>query len=147
MILRTERKVRRRRLIVRDNRGLPARQMDIQHVKRRYRLLLHWAEKNGISVIKEAGQPAMVMLGVKANPGLLERLEAIKATEAARRRNPRGVFDLADEVFGARWRADQWMQERMVVLGDRRPIDLPVTAEDVEEVLALLNRIIHGLYS
>lgn len=145
-MIRTKRGLRRRGWTIRDHRGLPAKQLDVQHAVRRFHLLQHWAKKNGISIITEAGRPVLVLFGGKANPGLLDRVETIKATEAARRRNPHGVFALADEVFGSRWRADQWMRERIVGLDYRRPVDLLVTAEGVEEVLALLNRIVHGFY-
>lgn len=140
MIQRPRKKLRRRPRIYRDIRGLPAKHVDVRKVGRCIDLLLYWARQNGISVVTDAQKPVYVILGEEGNPGMLDHIKTTKAVEAARRRNPGGVFTLAEEVFGTRRLADLWMRTRLIALSDRRPVDLLDTGDGIGEVLAVLYR-------
>ena len=64
---------------------------------------------------------------------------------AARRRNPGGTFTLGDQLFGDQSRTDRWMAQEINSLASKRPVDWLATSEGIDEVLNLLNRIVHGM--
>lgn len=138
---------RRRRLIIRDRRGLPAKQVSLQHAGRCFDLLMYWAQRNGICVITEAGKPVVVLIALDHDKALTALIYATIAVAAARRRNPGGVFTLADEVFGSRARTDWWMAQEIWSLAGNRPVDKLATDRGVEEVLNILHRIQHGTFA
>ncbi len=140
------RKLRRRRLIVWDRRGLPARHVSVKRAGRHFGLLLYWVRQNGICVITEGGKPAAVIVSPD-NTELIDLIYATVGVAAARRRDPSGVFTFADKVFGTCDRADRWMASEIWSLGGRRPVDLLGTEEGVSEVLNLLGCIEHGLFA
>ena len=138
---------RRRRLIIRDRRGLPARQVSLQRAGRHFGLLMYWAKRNGICVIAEAGKPVLVLIALNNDKALMGLIYATIAVAAARRRNPGGVFTLADEVLGSSARTDWWMAQETWSLAGMRPVDKLATEQGVEEVLNILHRVQHGLFA
>lgn len=56
-----------------------------------------------------------------------------------------GLYALAEEVFGDRGLAVDWMQEPNRGLGGKRPIDYADTEAGAREVENLLGRIVHGI--
>ena len=138
------RKLRRRRPIIWDHRGLPVKHVSASHAGRHFDLILYWAKRNGLCVITEAEKPTFVVLSLDRNPGLLERIDAITAVAMARRRNPGGIFTLADELFGARVESDRWMATKIWNSAGRRPVDMLATGDGVEKVRNLLDKVRHG---
>jgi len=57
------------------------------------------------------------------------------------------VAAAAEEVLGARENAGQWLQKPNRALGGVAPLDLLDTDLGTEEVVAILGRIEHGVYS
>lgn len=76
---------RRRRPIIRDRRGLPAKQVSLQHAGRRFGLLMHWAQRNGICVITEAGKPVLVLIALNHDEALTGLIYSTIAVTDARR--------------------------------------------------------------
>lgn len=60
---------------------------------------------------------------------------------------PQTVRRRAAEVFGSTATADSWLRQRQSVLAGRAPIDVLGTREGREQVMTLLGRIEHGIYS
>jgi len=51
------------------------------------------------------------------------------------------------EVFGGEEKAGEWLTTKITALGGQTPIDLLARAEGEEEVLKVLGRIEHGVFS
>jgi len=139
------RKPRRRPRIVWDHRGLPAKRISAKRAGRHFGLLMHWVRRNGICVLTEGGKPTHVLLKPDTNPILTRLIYATVAVAAARKRNPGGVFTLADEVFGTRARTDLWMAQEIPRLAGKRPVEALATATGPEKVLNILHQIQHGI--
>jgi hypothetical protein len=60
---------------------------------------------------------------------------------------PESVRCRALEVFGAEASAAEWLTTRIVALGGHTPVDTLMRANGEEEVLAILGRIEHGVFS
>lgn len=60
--------------------------------------------------------------------------------------NPK-VFRRCLEVFGDREIAMRWLESPNLALGTRRPIDLLSAPEGIKQVLDVLTRIEHGVFS
>ena len=57
------------------------------------------------------------------------------------------VLKQAEDVFGGRTPARNWLRKPNRALGGRKPADLLKTSEGAADVLAVLGRIEHGVYS
>jgi len=57
------------------------------------------------------------------------------------------LFEKAEELFGDRDEARQWLQTPIPALGDQRPLDLAQTEPGAREVEDLIGRIGHGVIS
>jgi hypothetical protein len=141
-----EKKRRRRQIIILDWRGLPARHVPVERAARHFGQLVYWVRRNGICVITENGKPAYVLLSPHHYLVRTGLVFAAASVAAVRRRNPGGVFTLADQVFGSRARANLWMVQKNWSLGDQRPLDKLATPDGVAEVQTLLHRIEHGIF-
>ncbi|MGE4345646.1 MAG: antitoxin Xre/MbcA/ParS toxin-binding domain-containing protein [Geoalkalibacter sp.] len=60
---------------------------------------------------------------------------------------PESVRRRALEVFGDEANAAEWLTTRIVALGGQTPVDTLLRANGEEEVLAVLGRIEHGVFS
>lgn len=141
-------KGRHRRLrTIRDRRGLPAKRIPAARAARHFGQIMYWVKCNGTCVITEGGRPAAVLINPDHDPELTALIYARVAVAVARRRNPGGTFTLADEVFGSRACADWWMGRRTWDLAGDAPVHRLSTDHGVAEVLALLHRIQHGIFS
>ncbi|TRO79126.1 antitoxin Xre/MbcA/ParS toxin-binding domain-containing protein [Desulfuromonas acetexigens] len=60
---------------------------------------------------------------------------------------PESVRRRALEVFGDEASAAEWLTTRIVALGGQTPVDTLLRANGEEEVLAILGRIEHGVFS
>lgn len=57
------------------------------------------------------------------------------------------LFDFAEEVFGSREKAQEWMRFEVVALGNARPIDLMTTPEGRKWVRDVLEKIDDGEFT
>ena len=57
------------------------------------------------------------------------------------------LFLLGDEIFGDSNKFEQWLHCSNIALGRVKPVDLLNTAEGIHEVITLLHRIEHGIFS
>lgn len=135
----------RRHPNIRNYRGLPAKSISIEGASRRLGQVLHRVRHNGICVVTQAGAPVAIVIGAE-DTALTASIFAAMAVAAARRRNPSGVFTLADEVFESPAGVDRWMARKNWSLASMRPVDKLTTSAGVEEIVFLLHRIEHGIY-
>ena len=57
------------------------------------------------------------------------------------------LFTLGNEIFEDSNKFEQWLHSTNIALGGVKPIDLLNTAEGIHEVITLLHRIEHGIFS
>lgn len=141
-----ERLRRVRRPPIKDRRGLPARRVPLRLAARRFGWVLYCLRRSGIVVITSTGRPSVVVVDI-AHFVLPPLIRFAIDLGRARRRNPEGVFALADEVFGTAARANAWMVEKVPSLGHRRPLDLLGSAAGTREVIDTLRRIGDGMFT
>ena len=132
----------RRGLVFRDRRGLPAKRVSLERAARQFGQMLHWARRNGICVVTDAGKPAFFLIRVE-NAALIRWIYATIAVATARQRNPGGIFTLADEIFDSPSKTDQWLVSRLRNSADEKPGDI-LTRDEVNEIQILLRKIQHG---
>mgnify|MGYP000992219598 CR=1 FL=1 len=60
---------------------------------------------------------------------------------------PDPIWRRALEVFGDEDKAGEWLTTKIAVLGGQTPIDILISTEGEKEVLAILDRIEHGVFS
>jgi len=77
----------------------------------------------------------------KRKSRVLSADEAEKSLRAAR------VFAMATEILGGNDDARQWLNEEVMALGGKRPLDLLDTDVGAQEVVNLLNCIKWGVYA
>jgi len=65
----------------------------------------------------------------------------------ARRITKKDLIERAAEIFKSRDKAKDWMKEPHKALGGKPPAECFMTLSGAEEVLNLLGRIEHGVYS
>lgn len=121
--------------------------MSAQGAGRSFGLLLYWVRRNGVCVITEGAKPALVFVSPEHYDALAKGLGATIAVAAERARNPKGVFTLADKVFGTGALADWWMMLGNERLAGKRPVDMLGTQEEVKEVKNILRRIQRGMFA
>ena len=66
---------------------------------------------------------------------------------AALRSMPDPIRRRVLEVFGGEEKAGEWLTTKIAVLGGQAPVDILMRAEGEEEVLTVLGRIEHGVFS
>jgi putative toxin-antitoxin system antitoxin component (TIGR02293 family) len=71
----------------------------------------------------------------------------LRADESDRLLRLARVAAVAEEALGARENAGQWLQKPNRALGGVTPLELLDTDLGAEEVVAILGRIEHGVYS
>lgn len=57
------------------------------------------------------------------------------------------ILQRATDVFGSLERAQYWLEARLPVLGNRRPLDVLAESGGPAEPLDILGRIEHGVFS
>lgn len=72
--------------------------------------------------------------------------QRLDADQSARVWNLAEVLTKAEEVFGTREAAEQWMGRPAIGLDSRRPIELMTTAQGAELVKTLLDQMEYGVY-
>ncbi len=147
MSVRRVRKLRRRRRVIWDRRGLPARRLSAERGGRGFGQALYWAARNGICVITRAGKLAAVLLGPAGDPKPPKGIKNITPITAARRRDPDGIFILADQIFGSRHDTDKWMVLWIWGRAGIRPVDKLGTPEGVEEIRGFLHALQRGSFA
>ncbi|MDH5923683.1 DUF2384 domain-containing protein [Vibrio splendidus] len=62
------------------------------------------------------------------------------------RKNFDKVFSAALALFETEEAAHQWLEQPVLGLGNRRPIDMLSTSEDTKVVLDVIGRLEHGVF-
>ena len=71
----------------------------------------------------------------------------LRADESDRLLRLARVAAVAEDVLGTREHAGRWLQKPNRALGDVTPLDLLDTDLGAEEIVSILGRIEHGVYS
>ena len=74
-----------------------------------------------------------------------ERIGTLTTDQSDRLMRVARIFAVAEEVFGTRDKAHQWLRRPTRVLADEVPLDLLDTEEGAREVEIILGRIAHGI--
>jgi len=88
----------------------------------------------------------IVDLGELPDDASFTQIKAV-LDQAAFQTVPETIRCRALEVFGDEASAAEWLTTRITALGGQTPIDLLMRAEGEEEVLKVLGRIEHGVFS
>ena len=81
----------------------------------------------------------------RASKGSAQRIQSHMPTRSARRLTANQVVDRATEVIGDRNEALRWVGTPVRALGYATPISLLGTREGSQQVLAVLDRLEHGV--
>jgi hypothetical protein len=134
-----------RRAMIKNNRGLPARRIPEHRAPKVFGLILYSLQRTGVCVITRGARPYAVLL--RPDDPRVSGVFAMADVAAARRRNPGGVFTVADRVFESPQNADRWMAQPVWSLGNVRPVNLLESEGGIRSVLYVLNCIEHGHFA
>ena len=105
--------------------------------------MLHWAKRNSLCLITDGGKPACVLLSVEAYEELTGGIYVPLVVAAERKRNPNGIFTLADEILGDAKLTDRWIASRLWSFAGGQP-ENQFAPEEVEKIRSTLHKTQHG---